>query len=70
MFLSFRVSVLSISGKSDQWNQVPLKLSSSAEFTINLSVQNFIYSKLYIYGWFMLRFDRKQQNSVKQLSFN
>ena len=25
---------------------------------------------MYIYGWFMLRFDRKQQNSVKQLSFN
>ena len=26
----------------------------------------------YIYtdGWFMLRFDRKQQNSVKQLSFS
>ena len=24
----------------------------------------------YTYGWFMLRFDRKQQNSVKQLSFN
>ena len=22
------------------------------------------------YGWFMLRFDIKQQNSVKQLSFN
>ena len=22
------------------------------------------------YGWFMLRFDRKQQNSVKQLSFD
>ena len=22
------------------------------------------------YGWFMLRFDRKEQNSVKQLSFN
>ena len=22
------------------------------------------------YGWFMLTFDRKQQNSVKQLSFN
>jgi len=22
------------------------------------------------YNWFMLRFDRKQQNSVKQLSFN
>ena len=22
------------------------------------------------YGWFMLRFDRKQQNSVKQLSFS
>ena len=22
------------------------------------------------YGWFMLRFDRKQQNSVKQLFFN
>ena len=24
----------------------------------------------YTYGWFMLRFDRKQQNSLKQLSFN
>ena len=22
------------------------------------------------YGWFMLKFNRKQQNSVKQLSFN
>ena len=22
------------------------------------------------YGWFMLRFERKQQNSVKQLSLN
>ena len=25
---------------------------------------------MYTYGWFMLGFDRKQQNSVKQLSFN
>ena len=25
---------------------------------------------LYIYGWFMLRFDRKQQNSRNQLSFS
>ena len=25
---------------------------------------------MYIYGRFMLRFDRKQKNSVKQLSFN
>ena len=25
---------------------------------------------MYNYGWFMLRADRKQQNSVKQLSFN
>ena len=25
---------------------------------------------IHIYGWFMLRFDRKQQNSVKQLPFN
>ena len=25
---------------------------------------------MYTYGWFMLRFDRKQQNSVKQVSFN
>ena len=24
---------------------------------------------MYTYGWFMLKFDRKQQNSVKQLSF-
>ena len=23
---------------------------------------------MYTHGWFMLRFDRKQQNSVKQLS--
>ena len=27
-------------------------------------------SYMYTYGWFMLRFDRKQQNSVKQVSFN
>ena len=25
---------------------------------------------MYTYGWFMSRFNRKQQNSVKQLSFN
>ena len=25
---------------------------------------------MYTYGRFMLKFDRKQQNSVKQLSFN
>ena len=25
---------------------------------------------MYTYGWFMLRFDGKQQNFVKQLSFN
>ena len=25
---------------------------------------------IYVYGWFMLRFDRKQWSSVKQLSFN
>jgi len=25
---------------------------------------------MYTYGWLMLRFDRKQQNSVKQLFFN
>ena len=25
---------------------------------------------MYTYGWFMLRFERKQQNSVKQLSFS
>ena len=25
---------------------------------------------MYTYGWFMLRFDKKQQNYVKQLSFN
>ena len=25
---------------------------------------------MYIYDWFMLRIKRKQQNSVKQLSFN
>ena len=25
---------------------------------------------MYTYGWFMLRSDRKQQNSIKQVSFN
>ena len=25
---------------------------------------------MYTYGWFTLRFDRKQQNSVKKLPFN
>ena len=25
---------------------------------------------MYTYGWFMLRFDRKQQNSAKQLFYN
>ena len=25
---------------------------------------------MYTHGWFMLRFERKQKNSVKQLSFN
>ena len=25
---------------------------------------------MYTYGWFMLRFDKKQQNSGKPLSFN
>ena len=25
---------------------------------------------IYIHGWFMLGFDRKPQNSIKQLSFN
>ena len=25
---------------------------------------------MYTYDWFRLRFDRKQQNSIKQLSFN
>ena len=25
---------------------------------------------MYTYGWFMLMFDRKQENSVKQLSFS
>ena len=25
---------------------------------------------MHTYGWFMLTLDRKQQNSVKQLSFN
>ena len=28
------------------------------------------YIYIYIYGWFMLRIDRKPQNSIKQLSFN
>ena len=34
----------------------------------NIGVLKFVI--LYTYGWFMLKFDRKQQNSLKQLSFN
>ena len=30
----------------------------------------YIHTQTHTYGWFMLRFDRKQQNSVTQLSFN
>ena len=30
----------------------------------------YIYIYTHTYGWFMLWFDRKQQNSVKKLSFN
>ena len=30
----------------------------------------YIYIYIYTYGCFMLRFDRKQPSSVKQLSFN
>ena len=32
--------------------------------------ESFRRGYMYTYGLFMLRFDRKQQNSVKQLSFN
>ena len=28
-----------------------------------------VRGSMYTYGWFMLRFDRKQQNSLKQLFF-
>ena len=31
---------------------------------------NYILYNKKSYGWFMLMFDRKQQNSVNQLSFN
>ena len=39
--------------------------------TIALHFQHICMSlNMYTYGWFMLRFDRKQKKSVKQLSFN
>ena len=48
------------------------KLIYSYIHTSFLSLNSFKYiiKEGIIYGWFMLRFNRKQQNSVKQLSFN
>ena len=41
-------------------------------YTWNIVNQLYLNKKIimYTYDRFMLRFDRKQQNSVKQLSFN
>ena len=37
-----------------------------SEQSIRLKTKDTVHT----YGWFMLVFDRKQQNCVKQLSFN
>ena len=39
------------------WGERPERVSKRREY-------------MYTYGWFMLRFDRKQENSVKRLSYN
>lgn len=45
-------------------------LDSFAQNQTNVSVlSTFKVGHMYTYGWFMLIFDRKQENSVKQLSF-
>ena len=36
----------------------------------NKHKQPYLNLHVYTYGWFLLMFDKKQQNSVKQLSFN
>ena len=39
-------------------------------FSIEWQNSSYVHGKnSYTNGWFMLSFDRKQQNSVKQLSF-
>ena len=42
----------------------------NVELSANFFTLLFHFRVIYTYGWFMLRFDKKQQNSVKQLSFN
>ena len=45
-------------------------LDSFAQNPTNVSVLNtFKVGHMNTYGWFMLIFDRKKENSVKQLSF-
>ena len=59
----FREDLMTAKKKIEKWKK--------------LTVASHLYKGLcssrvtsYTYGWFMLRFDRKQQNSMKQLSFN
>ena len=44
----------------------PRRVRWAGTYEGSLEVRGYMYT----YGWFMLRFDRKQQNSIKQLSFD
>ena len=50
------------------WHVLPIRVWQEGGSTPKLD--NISDKQKVSYGWFMLRFDRKQQNSVKKLSFN
>ena len=61
----WRIYLQGSSGETDIENRL-MDLGIGKEMGRNFKSKGCMYT----YGWFILRFDRKQQNSVKQLSFN
>ena len=52
-----------------EWGAIAFSGTNAYIYTYTY-VYIYVYLYNHTYGWFMLRFDRKQQNSVKHLSFN